>query len=68
MRSREKEQIVVLMLIGYGNRIPTQQEVYNLFNATYLDLPQINQSSVRKIERKYIKFYHPRDASKNRLK
>lgn len=51
----------VLKTIGNGGRICTKQVVCNLFNATYPDRLQINQSTLSKIEREYRKFVHVRN-------
>lgn len=39
-------------MIGYGNRLRTQQEVVGLFNTKYVDKP-ITQSAVSKLARKF---------------
>lgn len=56
MHLMKEERIEVSMMIGYGDQIRIQQEVYNLFNTTYRDRPQINQCTVTKIKRKYREF------------
>lgn len=61
MRVTETQRIEILMMIGYGNRVRTQQEVCELFNQKYPNRPPISQSTVSKIERKFIQFGHVRD-------
>ncbi|KAJ8960459.1 hypothetical protein NQ318_013743 [Aromia moschata] len=46
------QRIEILIFIGCGNKIRTQQELCNLFNAKYPDNP-ITQSTVSKIESKF---------------
>lgn len=46
------QRIEILMMIGYGDRVRTQQQVCTLFNAKYPERP-ITQSVVSKIERKF---------------
>ncbi|KAJ8944282.1 hypothetical protein NQ318_009659 [Aromia moschata] len=46
------QRLEILIFIGCGNKIRTQQEVCNLFNAKYPDNP-ITQSTVSKMESKF---------------
>jgi Fe2+ or Zn2+ uptake regulation protein len=50
----EKQRIEVLMMIGYGDRAKTHQEVCQLFREKYPDQP-INQSTISRIENKFRK-------------
>lgn len=52
MRLSITQRIEILMMIGYGDRVRTQQEVVGLFNTKYPDRP-ITQSTVSKLERKF---------------
>lgn len=53
----EKERIDILIMVGYGDRKRTQQEVCRLFNETYRNR-HINQSCVAKIVKKYAETGH----------
>ncbi|KAJ8955224.1 hypothetical protein NQ318_000250 [Aromia moschata] len=55
----------ILIFIGCGNKIRTQQEVCNLFNAKYPDNP-ITQSTVSKIEYKFRETGDVKDLPKSR--
>lgn len=57
----ENQRIEILMMIGFGDRMRTQQEVCTLFNLMHPDNEPISQSTVSKIERKYREFGHVRD-------
>ena len=46
MHLSEKERIEVLMMIGFRDKVHTQQEVCNLFNASDPDRPRITRSTV----------------------
>lgn len=48
----EKQRIEVLMMIGYGDRVRTHQEVCRLFRDKYPD-QQLSQSTVSRIENKF---------------
>lgn len=48
----EKQRIEVLMMIGYGDRVRSHQEVCQLFREKYPDQP-ISQSTVSRIENKF---------------
>ncbi|XP_057658360.1 uncharacterized protein LOC130895195 [Diorhabda carinulata] len=65
MRLTETQRIEVLIMIGYGNRTRTQQEVCELFNQKYPDRTPISQSTVSKIEKKFREIGHIRDAPKS---
>ena len=54
------------MMIGFGDRVRTQQEVCNLFNASHPDQPAITRSTVSKIESKFVEHGHVRDLHKER--
>lgn len=64
MKLTETERIEILMMIGYGDRVRTQQEVCHLFNEKYPDRVPIMQSTVSKIEQKFRQLGHVRDAPK----
>ena len=66
MHLSEKERIKVLMMIGFGDRVRTQQEVCNLFNASHLYRPPITRSTVIKIKSKFVEHVHVRDLPKGR--
>ena len=61
MRLTEKQRIEVLMMIVYGERVRTQQEVWELFKQKYPNRPPISQATVSKIEHKFEQFGHVRD-------
>lgn len=48
----ETQRIEILIMIGYGDRVRTHQEVCQLFRDKYPDNP-ISQSTVSKIEKKF---------------
>lgn len=52
MRLSVKQRIEILMMLGYGDRIRTQQEVCNIFNQKYPDRSPITRSIVSRIETK----------------
>jgi Transposase. len=56
----ETQRIDVLIMIGCGDRIRTQNEVCEMFNLKYPDT-QITRSTVSKIERKFREAGHVRD-------
>lgn len=56
----EQKKIEILMMIGYGDRIRSQDEVVNMFNAKYPEDP-ITQSCVSKVLRKFEENGHVRD-------
>lgn len=64
-RLSEKQRIEILMMIGYGDRVRTQNEVCELFNNKYPERP-ITQSAVSKIEKKFRDLGHVRDVTKGR--
>lgn len=66
MHLSEKERIEILMMIGFGDRVRTQQEVCNLFNANHPNRPPITRSTVSKIELKFTEHGHVRDLPKGR--
>lgn len=55
MQLTEKERIEILMMIGYGDRMRTHEEVVVLFNETHPNRPSISQSMVSRIENNYRK-------------
>lgn len=61
MRLTETERIEVLMMIGFGNRSRTHEEVRILFNETHPNRPPISQSTVSRIENKFRDLGHVRD-------
>jgi len=60
----ESQRIEILMMIGYGDRIRSQNEVAQLFNEKYPDM-QISQSCVSKIFNKFQEFGHVRDKKRS---
>ena len=66
MHLSEKERIEVLMMTGFGDRVRTQQEVCNLFNASHPDRPPITRSTVSKIKSKFVEHGHVKDLPKER--
>jgi hypothetical protein len=53
MRQSERQRIEILMMLGYGDRIRTQQKVCNRFNQKYPKRPPIIRSTVSRIETKF---------------
>lgn len=64
MRLTESERIEILMMIGIGDRMRSQQEVCRLFHEMHPDREPISQSTVSRIEQKYRELGHVRDAPK----
>jgi hypothetical protein len=64
MRLSYKQRIEVLMLIGVGDKMRTQQEVCAMFNNKYPEQP-ISRSTVSKIEKKFIEFGTVQDLPKS---
>lgn len=64
MRLTEAERIEILMMIGFGDRIRTHEEVRILFSETHPNRPPISQSTVSRIENKFREFGHVRDKPK----
>jgi len=64
MKLTERERIEILMMIGYGDRTRTQEEVCRLFNEAHPDRPPVVRSTVSKIERKFRVAGHVRDLPK----
>lgn len=60
-RLTERERIEILMMIGYGDRARSQVEVCRLFNNKYPNREPITQSTVSKIEQKFLEVGHARD-------
>lgn len=60
----ETQRIEILIMIGCGDRIRTQHEVCQMFNAKYPDT-QISQSAVSRVERKFRESGHVRDLPKS---
>lgn len=61
MKLTEAERIEVLMMIGFGDRSRTHEEVRILFNETHPNRPPISQSTVSRIENKFRDLGHVRD-------
>lgn len=61
----ERERIEIIQMIGFGERMRTQQEVVELFNETHPGRRPISQSMVSNIESKYHNFGHVRDLPKS---
>ncbi|KAJ8957733.1 hypothetical protein NQ318_017631 [Aromia moschata] len=62
MPLNERDRIEILMMIGVGDRMRTQQEVCRLFHEMHPDREPVSQSTVSRIERKYRELGHVRDA------
>lgn len=62
----EKHKIEILMMIGYGDRARTQNEVIHLFRDRYPDLPPISQSTISKIEKQFRENGHVRKTTIHR--
>lgn len=60
----ESDRIEILMMIGIGDKMRTQQEVCRLFHEMHPDREPISQSTVSRIERKYRELGHVRDAAR----
>ncbi|KAJ8948422.1 hypothetical protein NQ318_007945 [Aromia moschata] len=60
-RLSERERIESLIMIGYGDRARTQLEGGRLFNNKYPNREPITQSTVSKIEHKFLEVGHARD-------
>jgi len=56
----ETQRIDILIMIGCGDRIRTQNQVCEMFNTKYPDT-QITQSTVSRVERKFREAGHVRD-------
>lgn len=61
----ERERIEILCMIGFGDRMRTQTEVVQLFNATHPDRLRISQSMVSRVEANFREFGHARDIKKS---
>lgn len=57
----ERNRIEILMMVGYGDRRRSTNEVRELFNQTHPDLIPISQSTISKIIRKYEQHGHVKD-------
>lgn len=62
----ETHKIEILMMIGYGDRTRTQNEVTRLFREKYPDLLPISQSTVSKIESQFRENGHLRKTNNHR--
>lgn len=62
----ERHKIEILMMIGYGDRMRTQNEVIHLFREKYPDLPPVSQGTVSKIEKQFRENGHVRKTETNR--
>lgn len=62
----ETHKIEILIMIGYGDRTRTQNEVVRLFREKYPDLPPISQSTVSKIEQRFRENGHVRKTDNHR--
>ncbi|KAJ8932897.1 hypothetical protein NQ318_008415 [Aromia moschata] len=60
MPLNERDRIEILMMIGVGDRMRTQQEVCRLFHEMHPDREPVSQSTVSRIERKYRELGHVR--------
>ncbi|KAJ8940413.1 hypothetical protein NQ318_009342 [Aromia moschata] len=60
-RLSERERIEILIMIGYGDKARTQLEVCRLFNNKYPNREPITQSTVSKIEQKFLEVGHAID-------
>lgn len=61
----ETLRIEILMILGYGDRRRTQQEVAEIFNDKYPNRNPIARSTVSKILKKYNETGHVKDISKS---
>lgn len=61
----ESERIEILIMIGYGDRKRTQDEVCALFNETHPDRDPISQSTVSRIQNKFNEYGHVRDVKRS---
>lgn len=59
------ERIEILMILGYGDRRRTQQEVCDIFNDNYHNRNPITRSTVSKILRKFEATGHVKDAPRS---
>ncbi|KAJ8961850.1 hypothetical protein NQ318_021467, partial [Aromia moschata] len=62
LNSSQLDRIEILMMIGVGDKMRTQQEVCRLFHEMHPDREPVSQSTVSRIERKYRELGHVRDA------
>lgn len=62
----ERHKIEILMMIGYGDRTRTQNEVTHLFREKYPNLPPISRSTVSKIEKQFRENGHFRQTNNHR--
>lgn len=65
MRLTDTERIEILMMIGYGDRVRTQEEVCHLFNAKYPNRNPISQSTVSRVEARFRETGHVKDRPKS---
>lgn len=61
----EKERIEILMMIGFGDRVRTHEEVCHLFNAVHPDRNPISRSAVSKTLKRYTLFGSVKNLSKS---
>ncbi|PSN47502.1 hypothetical protein C0J52_13570 [Blattella germanica] len=61
----ESERIEILVMIGYGDRKRTQDEVCTLFNETHPDRDPISQSNVSRLQNKFNEYGHVRDVKRS---
>lgn len=59
----ETQRIEILMILGYGDRMRTQQEVCNIFNDKYPDRNPLTRSTVSKVFKKFRESGHVKDAA-----
>lgn len=54
MHLPEKKRIEVLIMIGFEDKMGTQQEGYSLFNATHPDGSPVIRFTLSKVESKFL--------------
>lgn len=65
MKLTDTERIEILIMIGCGDKVRTQTEVRNLFNAKYPNREPVSQSAISKIEKKFRETGHVKDLPKS---
>lgn len=63
----EKLKIEILMMVGFGERKRSQEEVATLFYESHPDLPPLSRSTVGKIEKQFRELGHVRHVPRRRL-
>lgn len=60
----ERHKIIILQMIGYGDRTRTQADVARLFREEFPDMPPISQGTISKIEKQFRENGHVRQMKK----